>query len=101
MSGTVADRDLEVLVEMLRSSGDERWLRPMDVGGFDGSDESYRMAKLARLGLAERSRRNSIANDFNQGRGSYVYRLTGAGIVMCRGRQSPTSETDQLGGVGV
>jgi hypothetical protein len=87
MTWTVTDRDLEVLVEMLRSSGDERWLRPMDIGGVDGSDESYRMAKLARLGLAERARRNSIANELGGGRGSYVYRLTGAGIVMCRGQQ--------------
>jgi predicted transcriptional regulator len=80
----LADRDMQVLAEMLACSGDTDWLRPMDIGGRDASDESYRMAKLARLGLAERVRRNSIANDFGHGRGSYVYRLTGAGIVMCR-----------------
>lgn len=90
MSG-LRERDREVLTEMLACSGDERWLRPMDIGGCDGSDDSYRMAKLARLGLAERARRASIANELGGGRGSNVYRLTAEGVTVARAQQESAS----------
>lgn len=37
------------------------WWRPMDVGGFDGSHHSRTLAKLVKLGLAERRKRGSLA----------------------------------------
>lgn len=56
------------------------WLRPMDVGGHDGSHHSRVLAKLARKGLADRARRDSIANMIGGSRGSYIYRLSAEGL---------------------
>jgi predicted DNA-binding ArsR family transcriptional regulator len=51
------------------------WLRPMDMGGRDGSHHTSVLKALVRKGLVERQRRiGSIG-----ARGSYRYRLTAAG----------------------
>jgi hypothetical protein len=50
------------------------WVRPMDIGGRDGSDHSAILKRLAAKGYAERRRRNSLMNALNSRRGSYEYR---------------------------
>lgn len=53
----------------------EGWLRPMDVGGRDGSRHSATLRRLASRGLVESQRR-----DFGYGpRGSRLYRMTDEG----------------------
>lgn len=67
-------------VEVLRELRDGEWLRPMDVGGSDGSHHSRTLSRLVGRGLAERQKRNTITNVLRNGRrGSYVYRITDAG----------------------
>lgn len=68
--------------ELLNALYVDHWMRPMDCGGTDSSDHSRRLTKLARKGLVERCRRNSIANDCRGRRGSYVYRLTPLGLAV-------------------
>ena len=56
------------------------WLRPMDVGGTDGSHHSRTLARLVKAGLAERKKRGTLTNTlFNGRRGSYRYRITEVG----------------------
>lgn len=50
MSRDLNKRELDVL----RSLDDEIWVRPMEVGGSDGSHHSTTLARLARRGLVER-----------------------------------------------
>lgn len=51
------------------------WLRPMDIGGRDGSRHSSILRKLVRFDFVETQRR-----DFGHGsRGSRLYRITEAG----------------------
>lgn len=50
------------------------WVRPMDIGGRDGSDHSAILRRLALRGYAERRRRNTFANERGSRRGSYEYR---------------------------
>lgn len=49
------------------------WMRPMDMGGRDGSHHSATLAALVRKGLVERKVR------WRGVRGSYLYRITEAG----------------------
>lgn len=48
----------------------DAWVRPMDVGGRDGSGHSYTLAILVAKGLAERESRGGLVGI----RASYVYR---------------------------
>ena len=55
----LTDRDLKVLDDLRWACdrapiGWDGWVRPMDCGGRDGSDHSYRLRKLANLDLVER-----------------------------------------------
>lgn len=55
----------------------DRWLRPMDMGGRDGSGHSAILGALVRKGLVERTQRGGhIAS----ARGSYLYRITADGL---------------------
>lgn len=69
---TLTIREGEVLLG-LRT---DRWQRPMDCGGRDGSDHSRVLAVLACKGCAERRRRGTLTNVMrpNSSRGSYEYR---------------------------
>lgn len=73
----LTEREIEVLRELVPSCSDEapRWMRPMDVGGSNGSHHSATLAKLVRKGLAEDTGRS-----VNMERGSKRYRATVAGI---------------------
>ena len=62
------EREEEVLREM-RGCG---WVRPLDVGGHSRSYHSATLARLYRLGVVERRRRNASG----YARPSYLYRLT-------------------------
>lgn len=45
------------LLRLATAAAGESWVRPMDIGGFDGSHHSTTLAQLARMGLARRARR--------------------------------------------
>ena len=72
-------RDMDVLGELRAATdnyiqiGCDGFVRPLDCGGSDSSDHSYRLTKLAKRGLAEVAVRSSGV------RGSKVYRITDAG----------------------
>lgn len=51
-----------------------RWVRPMDLGGRDGSNHSNILRQLERKGLVESKQRGP-----NGARGSKLYRATAAG----------------------
>lgn len=72
--------------EVLEQAGD-RWLRPMDMGGRDGSAHSGILAVLARKGFVERKSRGRI----HSARGSYVYRMTDEGRAALRKLSNPTT----------
>lgn len=81
MTQDLIERDAEVLNE-LRGCMDMGlpWARPMDCGGSNGSDHSYRLNKLAKMGLAETEQRSAWAVS----RGSKKYRITDAGRAALR-----------------
>lgn len=80
-------------IEVLRDLPEgEAYVRPMDVGGADGSHHSATLARLAALGLAERRKRHQIYCTYDAPiagtdrrsarcccRGSYHYRRSAAG----------------------
>lgn len=66
----LTDRQIDMLGYVERA-----WLRPMDMGGRDGSDHSSILAALVNKGLVERRQRGGMM----AARGSYVYRITPAG----------------------
>lgn len=70
-------RESEILAT-LKMDWPNEWVRPMDIGGRNGSDHSRVLTALARKGHIERTRRDSLSNAFGSGRGSYVYRVEGA-----------------------
>lgn len=78
IAGTLVWEDVDLLANLQ----DGEWLRPMDLGGHDGSDHCGRLQKLIRKGLVERRRRSSIANDVLSRRGSYVYRRLPLGLAV-------------------
>lgn len=80
MTSYLRERDMEVLDELLSATdnhikvGFSGWVAPMECGGSNGSDHSYRLSKLARVGVAEQKQRSAYMS-----RGSKVYRITEAG----------------------
>ena len=52
---------------------------PLDCGGHDGSDHSYRLTKLVKLGLAEHRKGREWGKASTRFRGSKKYRPTDAG----------------------
>lgn len=68
--------DLRLAVDASRRLGADIWLRPMDIGGRDGSSHSYRLKKLTDLGFVEARQRGSV---FAWQRGSKLYTITEAG----------------------
>ncbi|SHW61382.1 Uncharacterised protein [Mycobacteroides abscessus subsp. abscessus] len=66
----LTDNQTEVLLQFGRESG---WLRPLDLGGRDGSNHSAVLAQLVRRGLVE-----SKARSYGD-RGWKLYRITPAG----------------------
>lgn len=61
-------------------NGDRDGVAPIDCGGMNGSDHSYRFSKLARLGLAEHRKRGcDWGHAPKRRRGSKVYRPTDLG----------------------
>lgn len=104
----LTERDLEVLDELVyvcdahlpnnihgyqsacpqTSRGDGA--SPLDCGGSNGSDHSYRLTKLARLGYAEHRQRGHEWGDLRTtgARGSKVYRPTEKGRKAIRERRA-------------
>ena len=67
------------LLKKLRQSGE--WLRPMDMGGFDGSHHSATLRQLWHKGLAERKPRHTLQNHLRgatkKHASSFVYKIGG------------------------
>lgn len=73
----MTERQRDVLVHLRYCPAHPRqWLRPMDVGGRNGSHHSATLAQLHRLGLAARQERGL---GWHYSRPSYMYRITRAG----------------------
>lgn len=79
------ERDREILADLQAACDnykkvcDTDWVRPLDCGGGNGSDHSYRLTKLARLGYAE------AKQNFTWGRrGSRSYRITEKGAALLK-----------------
>lgn len=62
---------------VLRSLDDKLWLRPMDVGGTDGSHHSATLKRLVQQGLAAERRGGNYAR--GTARHGFRYRRTAAG----------------------
>ena len=77
-SRDLIERDLEVLDDLSYACGmfGDGWCRPLDVGGSDGSDHSYRLNKLFHLGCVEHRQRGTLGSGR---RGSKVYRISELG----------------------
>lgn len=85
------ERDMEVLSELEAANRNHEkhdylggWARPLDCGGSNGSDHSYRLTKLVKVGAAEQKQRMPWA-----GRGSKVYRITEAGKTLLAIEKAP------------
>ena len=80
--GMLSERSFELLVHLAAFDLD-LWLRPMDLGGTDGSHHSVTLQRLTRRGLVERRRREvpPVADlvELAERRGSWEYRATDAG----------------------
>lgn len=79
---TLTARDRDMLGELAAACRHHQahgyldgWARPLDCGGHNGSDHSYRLSRLVKLGLAEARQRSVWMS-----RGSKVYRITAAGL---------------------
>lgn len=70
--------DLAVAVRNYRDIGAGDWVRPMDCGGTNGSTHSYRLGRLAKMGLAERKKIYGFSSTGS--RGSCKYTITAAGL---------------------
>jgi hypothetical protein len=86
---TITGRDFEVLGELEAAvrwrkqfSGLD-WVQPMELGGSNGSDHSYRLTKLARAGLVEQKQRSSYGR-----RGSKSYTITEVGLKALTARKA-------------
>jgi predicted transcriptional regulator len=66
-------RQLETLMELAKRP--RLCLRPLDIGGRNGSHHSNTLIRLCDLGLVNRLQRNSHCS-----RPSYRYRITEAGL---------------------
>lgn len=76
--------DLEAAVRNYQNVGIGSYVRPLDCGGGNGSDHSYRLSKLARLGYAKDKQRGlpegkKLARGY---RGSKEYTITEEGLAV-------------------
>lgn len=74
----MTERDIDVLGDLEAACRNhvevgflDGWARPLDCGATDGSDHSYRLAKLVRRGMAEAKQRSALRGR----RGSKLYVL--------------------------
>lgn len=84
----LTERDHEILAELVYSCDEscggrfrESGVAPIEIGGSNGSDHSYRLTKMAKLGYAEHRMRGHPWGDVTtrDARGSKVYRPTDKG----------------------
>lgn len=92
MRNVLTKRDIEVLDDLRVASDSaikndtremrcEGWVQPLDCGGFNGSDHSYRLSKLAKHGVAERHKFGG-----RRSKGSCLYRINEAGRLVLAGK---------------
>jgi hypothetical protein len=78
----------------LRRGEAVEWARPMDIGGRADSGTSQSLARLVRLGLAERRQRTDCGTiPSGRARPSFEYKITGAGLALL-------TETNKAGAGG-
>ncbi len=78
---TLSARDRELLELICSVRG---WVRPMDLGGKDGSHHSATLAKFVRHGWARRRLRGGHT------RGAYAYRATPVGRALLAALTPPS-----------
>lgn len=80
------EADLDVLDDLAGAQGlhGDGWCRPMDIGGSDTSNHSYRLTRLVHAGLAEQRQRGTISGGR---RGSKLYRINAEGRRVAARRQ--------------
>lgn len=66
--------DLRIAVDNWVRIGAGEWVRPLDCGGRNGSDHSYRLTKLSKMGFAKRKKYAYCGS-----RGSCRYTITDEG----------------------
>lgn len=71
----LTEREREVLKEMVLHHPQE-WLRPMDLGGSDGSYHGGVLRRMVKKGLVEQKDRGSLAGI----RAVSLYRITAKGL---------------------
>ena len=77
----LTDNQVDVL-DAFTAWPEPTWLRPMDLGGRNGSHHSNTLRRLAARGWVEMRRRAAAG-----GRGSYWYRITAEGVEALRRHQ--------------
>lgn len=79
-------REREVLASLYAIR--DEWVRPMHIGGRDGSHHSQTLRLLARRGLVERRKHCRVFGHETKGwcrcKGSCTYRITAAGCQVVR-----------------
>lgn len=90
---SLTERDIEILRDLEAAQKNyaacgkpEAWMRPLDCGGSNGSDHSYRLSKLVKNGLAKSRQRSFLRGR----RGSKEFRTTDAGLKIAQS-ESPYS----------
>lgn len=94
MKNALNERDMDILAELEAACRNHAkhdylggWARPLDCGGSNSSDHSYRLSKLVKVGAAEAKQRMPWA-----GRGSKVYRITEAGRTLLSATKTKGSD---------
>ncbi len=62
--GELSDREIDLLGDLIRQRG---WSRPMDIGGYDGSDHSAVLARLVIKGYAEMKAHGGVMGNARSG----------------------------------
>lgn len=71
----------DILVDLYQDTEEgesPRWVRPLDIGGRDGSHHSSTLRQLERKGLVESKKRSSGYRD------SRLYRISEEGHKLCK-----------------
>lgn len=76
---------LEAELRAKYSLRNDRFATPLMLGGYNGSHHSTTLSRLAKKGWVERKRRGGW------GRGSYVYKITDAGLEALKAHKAERS----------
>jgi hypothetical protein len=96
----LTERDIEIAAELIAAADEavrfqsqgyamRDWFRPLDIGGYNGSDHSYRLSKLEKSGLVVARQRMA-----HMSRGSKEYRPTEVLRIALRSRANQEATHD-------